>query len=438
MSSEDNNHFRVIISGGGIAGLTLANALQLGGIDFVLLERRNNIAPQVGASIGILPNGARIIDQLGCYEEILELVEPLDKMAYHRADGSIIQDSDTPELMVKRSGYDTVFLGRQSVLEVLARHVDPKKILLEKEVASVENRQDMVVVRCKDGTEFTGDILAGADGVNSKTRHEMWRIANAESPGVIPAADIESMFSEYECMFGISSRTEGLKSRYINVTHDQNVSSMVLTGKEERVYWFIFQKLPRICRGNEIPKYTREDADAFGEEVAGLNIQPNGAVQFCDIWKNRTSYSRVALEEAQYNVWTWGRIACLGDSIHKMTPNSAHGGNCAMESAAALANVIKAMADKAQRGRPTYQEVKNCLKNYQNVREKRASEVMKAANKLTRIHAMKTFGDYLFAHWIGPALGDSLVEMHSASVSSDIREPLLGTTRSRERRSQQF
>ena len=47
------SNFRVIIAGAGISGLTLANALQRTGIDFILLEGRNEIAPQVGASIGM-------------------------------------------------------------------------------------------------------------------------------------------------------------------------------------------------------------------------------------------------------------------------------------------------------------------------------------------------------------------------------------------------
>jgi len=79
-------------------------------------------------------------------------------------------------------------------------------------------------------------------------------------------------------------------------------------------------------------------------------------------------YTRVALEEVENSVWTWGRIACLGDSIHKMTPNAGHGGNAAIESAAALANAIKAMFGKAKGDRPTYEQVTTCLKDYQKVR----------------------------------------------------------------------
>lgn len=47
--------FKVIIVGGSIAGLTLAHCLSKAGIDYIVLEKRKHIAPQEGASIGILP-----------------------------------------------------------------------------------------------------------------------------------------------------------------------------------------------------------------------------------------------------------------------------------------------------------------------------------------------------------------------------------------------
>lgn len=65
--------FRVIIAGGSVSGLTLANALEKFDIDYILLEAYPSIAPQVGASIGILPNGFRILDQLGCYEPVRDI-----------------------------------------------------------------------------------------------------------------------------------------------------------------------------------------------------------------------------------------------------------------------------------------------------------------------------------------------------------------------------
>lgn len=65
--------FKVIIVGGSVAGLSVANMLEQFNIDYVLLEAYPDIAPQVGASIGILPSGFRILDQLGCFEPILDI-----------------------------------------------------------------------------------------------------------------------------------------------------------------------------------------------------------------------------------------------------------------------------------------------------------------------------------------------------------------------------
>jgi 2-polyprenyl-6-methoxyphenol hydroxylase-like FAD-dependent oxidoreductase len=95
--------FRVIIVGGGIAGLVLANQLQHAGIDFILLERRDIIDPQVGASIGIAPQGLRILDQLGCWEDVDNLIEPLVTGSEIWEDGSeIIPPTDTWMLLKKR------------------------------------------------------------------------------------------------------------------------------------------------------------------------------------------------------------------------------------------------------------------------------------------------------------------------------------------------
>lgn len=69
--------FKVIIIGGSVTGLTLAHSLHKIGIDYVVLEKRDTVTPQEGASIGILPNGARILDQLGLYEAIEDEAPPL-------------------------------------------------------------------------------------------------------------------------------------------------------------------------------------------------------------------------------------------------------------------------------------------------------------------------------------------------------------------------
>ena len=46
-------NFRVVIAGGGITGLTLANALQHANIDYVLLEGRDDIGSHWAGGVGV-------------------------------------------------------------------------------------------------------------------------------------------------------------------------------------------------------------------------------------------------------------------------------------------------------------------------------------------------------------------------------------------------
>lgn len=90
MAAKDS--FKVVIGGGSITGLTLANMLQLYDIDFVVLEAYPDITPQVGASIGILPHGNRILDQLGLFQKILTLCPPLDSFHFRNESGHVIRE----------------------------------------------------------------------------------------------------------------------------------------------------------------------------------------------------------------------------------------------------------------------------------------------------------------------------------------------------------
>lgn len=81
---------RVIIVGGGLAGLTLANALEKADVDFVLLEARARLDPQVGASIGLNAAALRILDQLGAAQDIIKHTAPVKVSKVHRSDGKLV------------------------------------------------------------------------------------------------------------------------------------------------------------------------------------------------------------------------------------------------------------------------------------------------------------------------------------------------------------
>jgi 2-polyprenyl-6-methoxyphenol hydroxylase-like FAD-dependent oxidoreductase len=95
---------KVLIAGAGVAGLTLALALEKNGIDYTLLEAYPEIIAQAGAGICLLPNGLRIFDQLGCYEDLCDQVKNmLDTIWVRDPSGEVLHFSNGwNEQMVQR------------------------------------------------------------------------------------------------------------------------------------------------------------------------------------------------------------------------------------------------------------------------------------------------------------------------------------------------
>lgn len=98
MENLDNNR-RVIIAGGSIGGLTLAVALQAANIDFCVLERESEIAPQLGASTGCHPHGQNLLHQLGVLEAVEKIALPIqlgktcdEKGRYFEENITVIKD----------------------------------------------------------------------------------------------------------------------------------------------------------------------------------------------------------------------------------------------------------------------------------------------------------------------------------------------------------
>lgn len=207
--ATDIGSLKVIIIGGSVAGLTLAHYFERTGIDYVLLEGHAQIAPQLGASIALLPNGCLILDQLGLWDEIEKLTVPIMRTKYW-VEGKYMGESDSLELVTKRYatpqsavndfayepslGYASGFLDRRLVLEVVYdRLPDKSKVVVNKRVVKIEHTETGVIVHCKDGSQFVGDIVAGADGTHSKTRDEIWRRFDSYGASGLIAKDRKGM-----------------------------------------------------------------------------------------------------------------------------------------------------------------------------------------------------------------------------------------------------
>ncbi|GAB7352388.1 hypothetical protein MBLNU459_g2821t1 [Dothideomycetes sp. NU459] len=382
--------FKVVIGGGSITGLALANMLQLYDIDYIVLESYSSITPQVGASIGILPHGNRILDQLGLYKKVLELCPPLDSFHFRDHTGKIICEfRGMNHSMHERHGYPITFLDRQMMLQVLYDNIQDKtKVLTNKQVKRVDLQDDGVSVLTSDGNTYRGDILIGADGIHSSVRGEMWRIANEVSPGWIPADEPSSVPCDTGCVFGISKPCEGIEPGASNSVFRKHDSYVVNGGPEGRVYWFYFFKLPKRVYGKDIPTYTNEDKEKLLSQRENDDITPT--LKFKQLLDKRISSVLVPLQEYVFRKWYFKRIITIGDSAHKFNPIAGHGGNASIESATTLANILRRVLADSKGAKPTLEDIETMFAQTQEIRHARTTLLKEHSHEQQRSELLDT------------------------------------------------
>ncbi|KAH6715559.1 hypothetical protein BKA61DRAFT_632219 [Leptodontidium sp. MPI-SDFR-AT-0119] len=366
MAGEKNpEHLRVIIVGGSISRLTLAHCLDLNpNVEYIVLEGRDNIHPEVGASITLT------------WSE----------------NGQLLTTSDAPALMKKRTGYAMAFLTRRNLLKILYSNIkDKSKIMAFKRVTDVQVSSSGVTVTCQDGSSYDGDIVVDADGVHSVVRGKMQDQIELSRPGAV-GKDKNSISTEYSCIFGLGKQPEGsvLTVGDSHRSYDKDHSTLSFVGRDGVLYWFMLSKLDRRYHGKEMPRFGMEDMEEGAKPFKNIPIAPG--VTFGEVWENRTIANMSCLEESQNQHWISDRMVCIGDSTHKMTPNLGAGGNAAIESSAALANHISRLPTK-----PSQADIRKTLDAFYAKRNSRANLTCDVANKLTRIESLDTIGDKIMA-----------------------------------------
>lgn len=119
-------------------------------------------------------------------------------------------------------------------------------------------------------------------------------------------------------MFGISSLSDPrVTSGSANTTLNHGSSFGVLSGGNNRKYFFLNKALPRELKGEEVRRYTEDDRDRLAQEFWKENIQND--ITFGDLYQSRIRSVLVPLEGYVFPKWHSGRIITLGDAAHKVS-----------------------------------------------------------------------------------------------------------------------
>lgn len=161
---------KILISGGGIAGLTLAILLKRKGMHPVVLERAPKLREE-GYMMDFFGSGWDVAERMGIVEDIQAVKYPIDAFRYVREDGRPIFHMPV-EWARQGQGGNYTYIRRQDLERILFDHSQREgvEVRFRSSIATLEDRGNDVLVGFEDGTEEVVSIVVGADGIASRVR----------------------------------------------------------------------------------------------------------------------------------------------------------------------------------------------------------------------------------------------------------------------------
>ncbi len=159
-------NMRVLIVGGGIAGLALAALLEQRGGSPDVIEKAHHYGG-VGYVLGLWPAGGNVLKGLGLFEASAGRSIPLTAYrAFDNRDSSIVDFRFTG---VDPRVDDARLINRAELLEVL-RGALHNAVRFNTTIETLSEDSEGVHVQFSDGTCSTYDCVVGADGMHSRVR----------------------------------------------------------------------------------------------------------------------------------------------------------------------------------------------------------------------------------------------------------------------------
>jgi FAD-dependent urate hydroxylase len=326
---------RILIVGGGIAGLTLATALHQQGFSPELVERSPEW-PAVGAGIMLQANGLRVLSALGLAAAVEQAGAVVHHWAWCDQQGDVLSDTDLVEVWGEVG--PCVGIARHALQQVLLAGAADVPCQLGTAVTALtqeeqKGEQQRVRVGFSDGSSGEYDLVVGADGLGSTVRElalgtasigytgvMMWRsMVPTRTPGV---TDTLTILLGDGCLFGQVPMGAGFTYGfgYVNEPriHDP------LEGRQGRLH----QRFAAF--GGPVPAYLA--ALTGDEQIHCAPIEWVGDV----------------------TQWHRGRVVLIGDAAHAGPPTMGIVGCMAMEDAYVLAKELP-RAVSVERALDTYE-----------------------------------------------------------------------------------
>ncbi|WP_427164781.1 FAD-dependent monooxygenase [Streptomyces sp. C1-1] len=320
---------RVLVIGGGIAGAATALALHRAGLDARVYEAHPDSAEDLGAFLTLASNGMRALAALDASTVVTALGFPLTSMRVLDGTGAQLArvplgEAADPLLRyrcLRRGDLGSALQAEAARGGVAFRH--------GARLVSVEDGTDGVTARFADGTSASGDLLIGADGLNSAVRATI-------APAVRPSYAGQQVFYGYTGAAGLPAG-----DACITMVRGSAAAFGFAVSPDGETYWFARvsgDPLPAEKTGGGTPAGWRETL------LPPLRKDDTPAADIVTATGDDVLVTN-ATEIPPGSPWRAGRVLLVGDAAHAASPATGQGASMALEDAVVLAKCLRDVPD---------------------------------------------------------------------------------------------
>ena len=318
---------RILISGGGIAGLTLAIELKRHGFDALVIEREPAMRRE-GYMMDFFGTGWDVAARMGLIERLRAVRYPIDDLEFVDATGTPYVHMPI-ERMRRALDDKYVYLRRQDLERILAERARETGIAVRygASLAALDDTGGAVNARFDDGGEDEFALVVGADGVHSRVRELVFG----------EERQFAKFLGLYVAGFHAPRERFPLQNTVKLYEEPDRVAFLYPLGERQLDATYVFRQA--------------EVRVAHAERLAFLRERYRGAGWIAeDVLKAHASGDPIFFDSVTQIVmpqWHKGRVALIGDACGCLTLLAGQGSHMAMAGGYVLAEELARHADHA-------------------------------------------------------------------------------------------